>query len=496
MTGNVLKVENVSKTFLPNIIALESASLDVAAGEVHCLLGANGAGKSTLLKIIAGAFRPTGGRLLLDGNPVELRNPAEASRLGISMIYQELDLVPQLTVEQNLFLGHAPGSFGLIDRNARRKRASEALKRVGANFAPDARVETLSVANQQLTAIARSLTMDAKIIIMDEPSASLNETELKSVFEVIRDLVRQGVAIVYVSHRLGELREIGDRVTVLRGGKTIGTYNIDDTSDEELVTAIIGKERSLIERKVRKPVSGKVALQVKQLRGAEGLNVSGLDVRWGEVVGLTGLNGSGRTSFLKALFGAHHFDGEIVLEEEAFHPRHPADSICRGIGLVPENRKTEGLILHAPIYKNATLPSMRQSWLTRHSLQKQRTTPVLQSLSTKYGKPEQAVVQLSGGNQQKVVLAKWIINGARVLLLDEPSRGLDIGAKADLYNLVDKLAEEGAAVIVASSELEELYAACDAIWVFHEGRNIGRYDPSVTDRDTILRATILGEHHV
>ncbi|MEP7457580.1 sugar ABC transporter ATP-binding protein [Phyllobacterium sp. SB3] len=496
MTRNVLKVENVSKTFLPNIIALESASLDVAAGEVHCLLGANGAGKSTLLKIIAGAFRPTGGQLLLDGNPVELRNPAEASHLGISMIYQELDLVPQLTVEQNLFLGHIPGRFGLIDRNARRKRASEALKRVGANFEPDARVETLSVANQQLTAIARSLTMDAKIIIMDEPSASLNETELKSVFEVIRDLVRQGVAIVYVSHRLGELREIGDRVTVLRGGKTIGTYNIADTSDEELITAIIGKERSLIERKVRKPVTGKVALQVKQLRGAEGLNISGLDVRWGEVVGLTGLNGSGRTSFLKALFGAHHFDGEIVLEEKAFHPRHPADSIRRGIGLVPENRKTEGLILHAPIYKNATLPSMRQSWLTRHSLQKQRTTPVLQSLSTKYGKPEQAVVQLSGGNQQKVVLAKWIINGARVLLLDEPSRGLDIGAKADLYNLVDKLAEGGAAVIVASSELEELYAACDAIWVFHEGRNIGRYDPSVTDRDTILRATILGEHHV
>ncbi|EJN02749.1 sugar ABC transporter ATP-binding protein [Phyllobacterium sp. YR531] len=496
MRRNILTVQNVSKTFLPNIIALESASLEVQAGEVHCLLGANGAGKSTLLKIIAGAFRPTGGQLVLDGKSIELRSPAEASRLGISMIYQELDLVPQLTVEQNLFLGHAPGRLGMIDHKARRQRATEALKRVGANFPADARVETLSVANQQLTAIARSLTMDAKIIIMDEPSASLNETELKSVFEVIRELVKHGVAIVYVSHRLGELREIGTRVTVLRGGKTIGTYNIADTSDDELVTAIIGKERSLIERQVRKPVTGKVALRVNRLCGAEGLNISGLDVRWGEVVGLTGLNGSGRTSFLKALFGAHHFEGDILLEEQSFHPRHPADSIRRGIGLVPENRKTEGLILHAPIYKNATLPSMRQNWLTRHSLQKQRTAPVLQSLSTKYGRPEQSVVQLSGGNQQKVVLAKWIINGARVLLLDEPSRGLDIGAKADLYNLVDRLAEDGAAVLVASSELEELYAACDAIWVFHEGRNIGRYDPSVTDRDTILRATILGEHHV
>lgn len=496
MPDHVLTVQNVSKTFLPNIIALESASLSVRAGEVHCLLGANGAGKSTLLKIIAGAFRPTGGQLVLDGTPVELRSPAEASRLGISMIYQELDLVPQLTVEQNLFLGHAPGKFGLIDHKERRRRASQALKRVGAIFTPDVRVETLSVANQQLTAIARSLTMDAKIIIMDEPSASLNETELKSVFDVIRDLVKHGVAIVYVSHRLGELREIGDRVTVLRGGRTIGTYDIADTSNEALVTAIIGKERSLVERKARKPVTGDVALHVHRLRGAEGLDISGLEVRWGEVVGLTGLNGSGRTSFLKALFGAHHFDGEIMLEDRSFHPRHPADAIRRGIGLVPENRKTEGLILHAPIYKNATLPSMRQSWLTRHSKQKQRTIPVLQSLSTKYGRPEQAVVQLSGGNQQKIVLAKWIINGARVLLLDEPSRGLDIGAKADLYNLVDKLAEDGAAVIVASSELEELYAACDSIWVFHEGRNISKYDPSVTDRDTILRATILGEHHV
>jgi ribose transport system ATP-binding protein len=496
MANDVLTVERVSKTFMPNIIALESASLNARAGEVHCLLGANGAGKSTLLKIIAGAFRPTDGVLMLDGVPVELRSPAEAARLGISMIYQELDLVPQLTVEQNLFLGHAPGKFGLINHKERRRRSSEALKRVGAKFSPDVRVETLSVANQQLTAIARSLTMDAKIIIMDEPSASLNETELESVFDVIRDLVRHGVAILYVSHRLGELREIGDRVTVLRGGKTIDTFDVESTSDEALVEAIIGRERSLIERKVRKAVTGNVALHVNRLRGAEGLDIAGLEVRWGEVVGLTGLNGSGRTSFLKALFGANSFEGEILLEDKAFHPRHPADAIRRGIGLVPESRKTEGLILQAPIYKNATLPSMRQSWLTRHSLQKRRTTPVLKSLSTKYGRPEQAVVQLSGGNQQKVVLAKWIINGARVLLLDEPSRGLDIGAKADLYNLVDKLAEEGAAVVVASSELEELYAACDAIWVFHEGRNIGKYDPSVTDRDTILRATILGENHV
>lgn len=360
MATDVLTVRQVSKTFLPNIIALESASLNVRAGEVHCLLGANGAGKSTLLKIIAGAFRPTDGTLLLDGEPVELHSPAQAARLGISMIYQELDLVPQLTVEQNLFLGHAPGRFGLINHGERRERAAAALKRVGAHFKPDARVETLSVANQQLTAIARSLTMDAKIIIMDEPSASLNETELESVFKVIRELVRQGVAILYVSHRLGELREIGDRVTVLRGGRTIETFDVKSTGDGALVEAIIGKQRSLIERKTREPVTGDVALRVNRLRGPEGLDISGLDVRWGEVVGLTGLNGSGRTSFLKSLFGANRFDGDIKLEGKPFHPRHPAHAIRSGIGLVPENRKTEGLILHAPIYKNATLPSCEE----------------------------------------------------------------------------------------------------------------------------------------
>lgn len=496
MADHVLSIRDISKRFLPNIVALQSASMDVRRGEVHCLLGANGAGKSTLLKIIAGAQRPSGGTIQVEGVEVTPRSPSEAARLGISMIYQELDLVPQLTVEQNLFLGHAPGRFGVIDRLERKRRGQAALDRIGARFSLNARVETLSIANQQLTAIARSLTMDAKVIIMDEPSASLNETELEAVFAVIRDLVKQGVAIVYVSHRLGELRQIGDRVTVLRGGQTVSTFDIEGTDDDVLVEAIIGKERSLVERRERAPVTGQIALRVNRLQGSEGLDIENLDLRWGEVLGLAGLNGAGRTTFLKALFGATPYSGEVELNGSAYHPRSPAAAIRRGVGLVPESRKTEGLILHAPIYKNATLPSLSQDWFMHHGRQKQRAIPVLKSLSTKYGRPEQSVVQLSGGNQQKVVLAKWLINGTRILLLDEPSRGLDIGAKADLYDLVDKLAADGAAVIVASSELDEIYAACDSIWVFHEGRNIARFNPSQTDRDTILRATILGRDHV
>ncbi|MDP2779720.1 sugar ABC transporter ATP-binding protein [Devosia sp.] len=491
-TVDVMNVRNVSKKFLPNIIALESASLSVRAGEVHCLLGANGAGKSTFLKIIAGAFAPTTGEIRIDGEKVTLHSPSQAAELGISMIYQELDLVPQLTVEQNMFLGHAPARWGVLDKASRRKRARQALARVGAAFEPSVRVGELSVANQQLTAIARALTREAKIIIMDEPSAALNETELEKVFEVIRELTVQGVAVLYVSHRLGELREIGDRVTVLRGGKTIETFDVEGTGDEALVGAILGTERKLIDRQDRPPVTGGVALKVESLRGEQGLHITDFDLHFGEVSGLTGLNGSGRTSFLKSLFGARPFVGNVTLFDKPFHPRNPSHAIRAGVGLVPENRKTEGLILDAPVYKNATLPSLRGSFLARHGAMKARAIPVLEQLSTKYGRPEQAVVQLSGGNQQKVVLTKWIVNGAKLLLLDEPSRGLDIGAKADLYELVTGLAQQGAAVLIASSELEELYSACDMIWVFHEGRNIAKYNPSVTDQDTILRSQILG----
>ena len=492
MAADVLTVRNISKRFPPNVVALEDASLSVRPGEVHCLLGANGAGKSTLLKIISGAYRPTTGEMLLDGAPIRLRSPHEGARAGISMIYQELDLVPQLTVEQNLFLGHAPGRFGIIDRGQRRRRTREALARVGARFAADARVETLSVANQQLAAIARSLTMDAKVIIMDEPSAALNEHELESVFEVIRELVRQGVAILYVSHRLNEIREIGDRVTVLRGGRTIDTFDVAGTPEETIVEAVIGQNRSLVERSGKREVTGGVALQVDRLDGPHGLDIRDFTVRWGEIVGLSGLNGSGRTTFLKALFGDIAFEGEVTLGGERLAPRHPADAIRRGLGLVPENRKTEGLILDQAIYRNAVLPSLRTSRTISHRAMQARAEPVLKSLSTKYSAVDRPVRQLSGGNQQKVVLAKWIIDGSRVLLLDEPSRGLDVGAKADLYQLVRALADDGAAVIVASSELDELYAACDAIWVFHEGRNVQRFDPSVASRDDILKASILG----
>jgi len=495
MTQDVLTIEGLSKRFPPGIVALDEANIAVRRGEVHCLLGANGAGKSTFLKLIAGALSPSAGNIRVDGQPVHFRAPAEAAAAGISMIYQELDLVPQLTVAENLFLGHPPSRFGFLDKRGRQARAREALARVGATFGPEQRVGNLSIANQQLTAIARSLTREARVIIMDEPSAALNETELKAVFRVIRELTAQGVAILYVSHRLGELREIGDRVTVLRGGRTIETFDVEGTPDSALVEAILGRDRAFVERRERAPVTGEVVLKVNRLTGAQGLDISDFELRRGEICGLTGLNGSGRTSFLKALFGADPHEAQMTLHGRPYKARSPRDAIAAGLGLVPESRKTEGLILDAPIYRNATLPAMQGQFLARHGLLKARTVPVLRQLSTKYGSPEQKVVQLSGGNQQKVVLAKWIIKGAKLLLAAAPSAGRAWGAGAGRARRVERRGAGGGAVIVASSERAGLYAACDTIGVFREGRNIARFGPATTDQDTILKHQILGDHH-
>ena len=488
----VLEVHNAAKVFPGNIVALEGASLEIRRGEVHCLLGANGAGKSTLLKIIAGANTPTRGSLVLDGVARRFRSPHEAAMAGISMIYQELDLVPQLTVAQNMLLGRVPRRWGLVDHARRLRIAQAALARVGAPFRPGDVVGGLSIANQQLTAIARSLTMDAKVIIMDEPSAALNETELVRVFEVIRQLASAGVAILYVSHRLQEIRTIGDRVTVLRGGRTIDTFDVAHTDEHALVEAVLGRNQALLERTARHTAPGAIALDVRRLHGPQGLRIENLTLRRGEIVGLSGLNGSGRTTFLKALFGDATFEGDVTLGPRTYRPRSPADAIRAGVALVPENRKTQGLVLDSAIYRNAVLPSLRRRRLLTHARMQRAAQPALFSLSTRYSNLEQPVRQLSGGNQQKVVFAKWLIEGSTILLLDEPSRGLDVGAKAELYGLVRSLADAGAAVLIASSELDEIYVNCDHIWVLHEGRNIACFDPTLASRDEILRAGLVG----
>jgi ribose transport system ATP-binding protein len=493
MNSIILEARHIVKHFPPNVVALADGNLSVARGEVHCLLGANGAGKSTLLKIIAGAYRQDSGSLQFDGTPCAFKNPHEAAKAGIAIIYQELDLIPQLTVAENLFLGHAPARFGIIAKRVRMKRAKAVLEKLNARVRPTDVVGTLSIAGQQLTAIARSLTLDAKIIIMDEPSTALTEQELARVFETIRELVKDGRSILYVSHRLQEVMEIGHRATVMRDGRTVQEFELSEVKEQDLIVAMVGQHRSLIERMSRKSLSKEVAFQVDSLEGPEGVQVKNFSIRCGEIVGLAGLSGSGRTTFLRVIFGDLKGQCRAKLFGKPYSPTSSRYAIARQIGLVPENRKTEGLLLDASLYRNSTLPSLRGRWLVTRQRLVSMTAPILRDLGTKFSAIGQPVRQLSGGNQQKVVLSKWLITRSRFLLLDEPSRGLDVAAKADLYKVVRELAEGGLAVLVASSELDELYANCDRILVFHEGRAGEVFNPNEHTREEILHATITGE---
>ncbi|MEV5711149.1 sugar ABC transporter ATP-binding protein [Actinoallomurus sp. NPDC052274] len=487
----LLEMKGVVKRF-PGTVACAGADLSVQAGEVHCLLGENGAGKSTLMKVLAGSYRPDEGEILLDGRPLHLAGPQEGITAGISVIYQELDLAPDLTVAQNLFLGRAPASGPFVRRRRRSALAAEFIERVGGSFSPDARVRDLPIAAQQLTAIAKALTCDAKVIVMDEPSATLGAEELKVVFSVIRDLVAEGRAVIYISHRLDEVSEIGDRATVMRDGRSVAVFDLTTTGHDELVAAMIGQARDLVRRADRPVPGGDPLLTIDRVRIGGLLDVAGIDVRPGEIVGLAGLGGAGRTTLLSALFGAVRGEVSARLGGRPLPVAGPRTAVRQGLALVPENRKEEGLLLGLSVARNAAISAL--GWTMPRSRGRRMTAPVLGDLGVKHASPEQPVGQLSGGNQQKVVLAKWITRGVRVLLLDEPTRGLDIGAKADLYRQVRRLADDGVAVLLASSELSELTAHADTIWVLHEGRNVARFDPRTTPEADIAQTVITGSH--
>ena len=496
MNPLLLHAEAVTKFFPPATHALKGVSLAVRPGEVHALLGANGAGKSTLLKVISGAHPPDQGTVTLDGKRVQFRSPHEATQAGIAMIYQELDLVPELTVAENLFLGHEPARLQLIRHQERRRLTQTALDQVGATFSPAARVQDLSLANQQLAAIARALTQDARIIIMDEPSAALNEDELEGVFAVIRDFVSSGGSVLYVSHRLKEVMDIADRATVLRDGQNASVFTVADITEADLVNAMVGEHQGFLKRHERDAAANpEGVLRIRSLDGAEGLRIHGLDVAAGEIVGVTGVNGSGRTTLMKSLFGDSPFTGEVELSGKPYRPQSPRQAIASGVGLVPENRKTEGLLLGASLVTNATLPLLRRRRFSHERMGGQDVETTLTDLGTRFANIFQPAGHLSGGNQQKIVVSKWLMDRSKLLLLDEPSRGLDVKAKEDLYALIRGLAEQGNAVLVASSELDELYANCDRIWVLHEGVNVGPFVPNVDPREAILSATIVGSEH-
>ncbi|WP_423923112.1 sugar ABC transporter ATP-binding protein [Frigoribacterium sp. 2-23] len=486
-----LRMEGIEKSF-PGTRACDGATLEVARGEVHCLLGENGAGKSTMMKILSGSYTPDAGTISLDGEVVVLSSPLDGVRAGINTIYQELDLVPDMTVAQNLFLGHAPRRGPLVSARRRNELAAAAITRVGATFSPTDVVRTLSVSDQQLTAIAKALTSEARIIVMDEPSATLTEHALEAVFDVMRELVAEGKSIVYISHRLDEVKAIGDRATVMRDGKTVGVFSVADVSKKELVDAMIGRELAEASVDRREFAGHGELLEIRRAHLPGVLDIQGVTVRPGEIVGLAGLGGAGRSTLLAAVFGDNPASLDMTYGGEVYSSMTPRRAVKAGIGLVPEDRKSQGLLLELSILRNAGLAALKPFGLNPASSARRTSRAPLADLGVKFASVDQAVGQLSGGNQQKVVLAKWMARGIDLLLLDEPTRGLDVGAKADLFAQVRALADSGVGVLMASSELSELTDNCDSIWVLHEGRNVANYSPRTTPSAQIARAVVTG----
>jgi ribose transport system ATP-binding protein len=463
---------------------------------VHVLLGENGAGKSTLMKILSGAYQKDGGRVLLDGREVEIRSPRHARALGVSIIYQELNLIPHLSAAENIFLGREPASLpGLVDRRAMREEARRILTGLGAEFDPRRPVKELSVAGRQMVEIAKAVSLDARILIMDEPTSALTEREIRELFARIRRLKAEGAAIIYISHRLEELFEIGDRVTVLRDGRRVATRDIRDVAKPELIRLMVNRELTQQFPKVSAP-RGREVLRVEQLTRHGALEDISFSLFEGEVLGIAGLLGSGRTELARVLFGLDRADsGGIHLKGKPQRITSPRRAINLGLGFLTEDRKTQGLVLPLSVQENICLPSIERFsrlGVMRPDEETRAAGQYIRDLRIKAAGPRHKVVYLSGGNQQKVVLGKWLCARGDILIFDEPTRGIDVGSKAEIYQLMNQLTAAGVAVIMISSELPEILGMSDRILVMHRGRISGEFAAAEATQEKILHCA-LGE---
>jgi ribose transport system ATP-binding protein len=497
----LLTMTGIVKEF-PGVRALDGVDLDVRAGEVHCLLGQNGAGKSTLIKVLAGAHQPDEGEIRWNGEPVTLAHPTAAIRQGIGTIYQELDLVDGLSVAENIYLGHELAVAGFAKRGETLRRTRELLARLGHSEIPPTReVGRLSPAGKQVVSMARAMSHDSKVLIMDEPSAVLDQEEVRNLFRVMRDLTQEGVAIIYISHRLEEIREIGDRVTVLKDGRTVATgLNAQQTPTSELIKLMTGRviEYVFPERPAAEAgADGRdVVLDVVDLAHAGVFENVNLQVHAGEIVGLAGLVGSGRSEILETIYGARKArSGSVSVDGKRLRRGSVSSAVDAGVGLSPEERKSQGLLLDQSVYSNITVSSMdrfaRLGFLDR-SAEREEASRLSTSLDVRPKGVDRAARTLSGGNQQKVVLARWLLRDCRVLLLDEPTRGVDVGARTEIYALVNSLAKRGVAVIVVSSEIEEVLGLADRVLVIREGRVVHEGPATEIDEHKVLDLVMEG----
>jgi ribose transport system ATP-binding protein len=474
----LLSMQSISKSF-GGVAALRGVSLDVAEGEIMALVGQNGAGKSTLIKILTGAYRLDEGTIQFDGRDVSFSTPAESQAAGIATIYQEINLAPQRSVAENIYLAREPRRFGLLDRSAMRDGARRVLKTFNLDIDVERPVAQFNAATRQMVAIARAVTQNARLLIMDEPTSSLDEREVGILFETIRTLKKNGVAVIFIGHRLDELYAICDRVTIMRDGQTVVVSPMRDMAKMDLVRNMLGRELAAFEavaNSADNAVERPVRLELKQ--AGSGVRVRGVDltVREGEISGLAGLLGSGRTETARIIFGVDRLEhGSMQFAGRERSYGEPVEAIADGIGLVSEDRKVDGIIPDMSIRENMTLallPKLRKAGIVDRARQNEIVLRFIDQLGIKCASPDQPIKELSGGNQQKVLLARWLCTEPKILIVDEPTRGIDVGAKSEILKLLRSLADDGLSILMISSELEELLAAADRITVLSDGQSV------------------------
>ncbi|WP_432206105.1 sugar ABC transporter ATP-binding protein, partial [Arthrobacter agilis] len=489
----VLTLRGALKTFGP-VVALADGTIDLAAGEIHALVGENGAGKSTLVKILAGVHQPDAGEFLVGAQPVSFRNVADSKAAGISVIYQEPTLFPDLTVAENIFIGRQPkGRLGLISRTEMRRRAKDLFDQLGVPIDPDRVAEGLSIADQQIIEIAKAISLDARILVMDEPTAALSGVEVDRLFAVARRLRDAGSGILFISHRFEEVFGLCDRITVMRDGTYIATHATEATSVQAIVREMVGRDiDALFPKTETETETGDVVLLVSGLTRPGVFHDIDFEVRAGEIVALSGLVGAGRTEVARAVFGIDRYEsGTVEMSGRPLRRKDPRAAIDAGIGFVPEDRRKQGLVMELSVERNAALTlrhSLARFGIISGRAEREAAQTWGKRLQVKAGSPEHAVSTLSGGNQQKVVLAKWLATDPKLLIIDEPTRGIDVGTKSEVHRLISELAGRGIAILMISSELPEVLGMADRVLVMREGRITGRLDRAEATAETVMHA--------
>ena len=477
----LFEMVEVTKEF-PGVKALDQVTLQVKKGSVHALCGENGAGKSTLMKVLAGIYKQDAGKIYIEGKEVEILNPKDAMEKGISMIHQELNLFPQMTVEANLYIGREnSGKIGVVDKEKNLKEVNSILKEYEIDIDPQMRIAQLTIAKQQMIEIVRAIAFNAKIIIMDEPTSSLTDIEIKTLFAMIRKLVKQGKSVIYISHKMDEIFEIADKVTVIRDGQTIGTENIEDLDKKKIIRMMVGRDLSNVYNK-KKISFGKERLRVENLGRGKAFHNVNFEIRSGEIVGLLGLVGAGRSEVAETIFGLHKADeGNIYVSGKAVQITKPWHAINEKIAFITEDRKKYGLSLIHSVRQNSVIANMNHYAskllkIVSVKSEKKATDDMISALRIKAPNQNFKVGNLSGGNQQKVVIAKWLLTEPDILIMDEPTRGIDIGAKSEIYNIMTEMVEQGKSILMISSEMPELMGMCDRIVVMCAGTQTGIFE--------------------